>query len=543
MKTKYFIVFLLGIVALVLMNSLAAVETDDAQIINQTTDQEVLVKYAKTGPDPAIRVLALKKVLDQRVIAEVSQEDSDKTVRENAVLLLKSHDALMKCLKDQEKDVRHRVLERISDRSILEDVFYDKFVWTDTRLLALQRMKVSVNLRDIDELLVSASQNPELSAGIIDLISDQKELYRIADGNWQHEVTIAAIDRLVDPAYLGKLLKTFKNPLLQRIIVLGLADQYELKRTFIEEIDRTIRLSALKRISDQSFLANIAMSHRDENIRLKSIDSLEDEVLLKPLTEGDKSTATRIRAMNKISDQLFLKNIALSDPDWLIRRAAVERLTDPATLQEIAGRDPEWPVAAAAIYGMGPEELFDFVNKTNDFYLMEMAIARIKDQSLLNRIAREAPDWRVRIKAIKGLINGALIKEIVTHDTDRRVAEEIAKTPFLIHGVLIDKQSNPLRGIGVQAVVAKGSGQEVFFEDPERESGINALDTESNQRGEFTIKIPPDVPELFGNMFSLMAGKKGWKPGFLKQSKETIVLVLEEIQKSFDLGRIVLELK
>lgn len=543
MKTKFFIVSLLGIVVLILANALAAVETDETQIINQTSNQEVLVKYAKTAPDPAIRILALKKVLDQRVIAEVAQKDSNKTVREDAVLLLKSHHALIKCLKDQEEGVRHRALERISDRLILEDVFYDRFVWTDTRLLALQRMKVSVNLRDIDDLLANASQNPELSVGIIDLISDQKELYRIAGDNWKLEVTIAAIDRLVDPAYLKKLLKTFKNPLLQRIIGLGLADQSELKRTFIEEIDRTLRLSALKRINDQAFLANIAKSHRDEKVRLKSIDLSEDEVMLKSLAEGDKSTAARIRALNKISDQLFLKNIALSERDWLIRRAAVERLTDPATLQEIAGRDPEWPVAVAAICGMGPEELFEFVNKTNDFDLRGMAVARIKDQSLLNRIAREASDWRVRIKAIKELINGAVINEIVTHDTDRRVAEEFAKTPFLIYGVLIDKQGNPLRGIGVQAVIAKGSGQQVIFEDPERESGINVLDTESNQRGEFTITIPPDVPNLFGNKFSLMAGKKGWKPGFLKQSKETIVLVLEEIQKSFDLGRITLELK
>ncbi len=481
-------------------------ESSLSKIIAESNDQEFLLKQAKKNPDPSLRILALKRVINEDSLVAIAKSDPVEIVRRNALECIRSNDALLECLRANERDVSYGALERISDKSLLENIFLDKYYWNDVRAQILKQIKVTIPQRILEDVLYKVLNGAvgkiELLSRIFDLEIAENILYKIAkDKEINIEIRMAAIAHLTDKVQLMNFAEKDKEKLIQKVAKLGLMGEADLVKIALEEPDAYVRNFAIKRIENQAILEDIAKNSRDDGARLEASKKLINEDQLKELAVQDQSLFVRVEVLHKIQDQDFLANAAKTDANWRIRRAAIENIKNMDLLLTIAMEDKDWAVAARAIETLDENRLEAFVNSSNDFSLIQLAAGKIKNQALLEKIARSGSRPYVRIAAIGNLFDHKLAEEIARQDADPQVLEKVKNLPVTVFGLVADKKGFPVYGIGLQIISA--NGEEVIFNELNDPDYVmpRTLDTRSNHRGEFAIKIPAHVLGFIKNRF------------------------------------------
>ncbi len=99
----------------------------------------------------------------------------------------------------------------------------------------------------------------------------------------------------------------------------------------MEDSGSDVRDAARKKITDQTFLAILAMWEKPELTR-----QVTDQALLADIAVEAWDWKVREAAVLKLTDQATLARIAVEDKQSDVRDAAVLKLTDQATLAKIA---------------------------------------------------------------------------------------------------------------------------------------------------------------------------------------------------------------
>jgi hypothetical protein len=191
-------------------------------------------------------------------------------------------------------------------------------------------------------------------------------------------------------------------PELRFAAVRKITDQTLLAKIAIEDKTRNVRIAAFKELSDQALLAQIAVDIKEKNIRLVAVGKVTDQMLLRSIAAGDKDSDVREAAISNLTDQSLLTKIAVEDTDEFDRRAAIRKLTDQALLARITLDD----------------EILE---------VRQVASRKVTNQSLLAKIAVESKDSTVRIITVDGLSDQLLLSKIAAEDKDSDVRRQAAE--------------------------------------------------------------------------------------------------------------------
>lgn len=88
-----------------------------------------------------------------------------------------------------------------------------------------------------------------------------------------------------------------------------------------------VRLLAVGKLTDPSFLADVASKGQKSDARLSAVDKLSDETLLEKLvTDSKVDIDVRVAALNKLTGESALARIAREVVNLHLREAAQNRL-------------------------------------------------------------------------------------------------------------------------------------------------------------------------------------------------------------------------
>ncbi len=140
---------------------------------------------------------------------------------------------------------------------------------------------------------------------------------------------------------LVKIATSAKDSTLRVSAIRGISDQSALSRIALTDPSASVRRSAVVRLSDQNTLRSVVTNDRDSDVRSEAVSRLQDPPTLALIARTDTSAMVRLAAIDHIEDQTVLKEISSSDPDISIRRAALKKISEAGTKAQIAqgGRD------------------------------------------------------------------------------------------------------------------------------------------------------------------------------------------------------------
>lgn len=141
----------------------------------------------------------------------------------------------------------------------------------------------------------------------------------------------------------------------------------------------SVRLSAVRRLSDQAAIARVALGDEDRGVQSAAVERLTDQVSLAKLATRNEYSFARASAVKNLTDQATLACIAAHGNEWEwrgVRRSAFEKLTGQTTLTQIAIAADDSEIRKAAV-----EKLSDPVslarvatNAENPLYVEEQVV-------------------------------------------------------------------------------------------------------------------------------------------------------------------------
>ena len=127
------------------------------------------------------------------------------------------------------------------------------------------------------------------------------------------------------------------------------------------------RLAAVRKLTDQNVLADIAKNEKYSDVRKAAVEQLTDQIELATIAKNDIDIYIRKAAVEKLTDQNVLADVAKNDTDSTVRKAAVEKLTDQNVLADVAKNDTDSVVRKAALEKLIDRDLLADVAKNGKY--------------------------------------------------------------------------------------------------------------------------------------------------------------------------------
>lgn len=215
-----------------------------------------------------------------------------------------------------------------------------------------------------------------------------------------------------------------KSPSVRLSAVKKLTDQALLAKIAVETMDSDVRAAAVRKLTDQAVLAKIAVEDKDRYVRSAAANKLTDQSLLEKIAVEDKTDVVRYNAVMKLTDQAMLEKITVEEKDRNVRLAAAKKLTHQALLEKIAVADNDWNVRLAAVEKLTNQEVLDkIVVEDNEKVVRKAAVEKLTNHALLAKIAMEDKDWVVRLAAVEKLTDEVVLEKIAAEDKNGVVKE------------------------------------------------------------------------------------------------------------------------
>lgn len=240
------------------------------QATNQIQSQTHLARIATENSDPSIRLEAIVRLEAQDTLREVARSESDPAARRQAVLRVTAPDLLGELARlDPHPDVRGAAVFGLEDPIVLA---------------AIAQQDESADVR------VSA----------LGKLGDESALARIALGDAEAEVRLAAASRLNDQATLETVARA--------------------------DGDSEVRKAALARVTDQAALADLIRGESNPAVRTSAFRHLKEPALLADLALADPEESNRVFALNKLKDAAEIYRVAANTGDRRLQDRAVRAL-------------------------------------------------------------------------------------------------------------------------------------------------------------------------------------------------------------------------
>lgn len=171
----------------------------------------------------------------------------------------------------------------------------------------------------------------------------------------------------------------------------------------LENDDPEVRKLAVKKLTNQSDIFDIAKNDKDSEIRKNALEKLTSQHNIFYIAKNDEDSGIRLLAAEKMTSQHNLYQIAKNDKDPEVRKLAVEKITSQHNLNYIAKND-------------------------NETEIRMLAVGKITSQHNLSYIAKNDSEPDVRKLAVKKITSKNTLNYIIKNDTDsevKKLAEDI----------------------------------------------------------------------------------------------------------------------
>ncbi len=173
-----------------------------------------------------------------------------------------------------------------------------------------------------------------------------------------------------------------------------------------ECIDRNLRIEAVKKLTDQALLVDVAWS-ADGSVSEEAVRRIKDETILADIARNGPWQVHRVAAWG-INDQELIVEIARTVKHIDVLKIIAPKLKDQALLLEIGRANGIYfglEIAKLLTDKTAAQSLIaeimrkDMTEKEDGFGRMQ-AVEMLADQAALLEFARTETDWRVREKAV-----------------------------------------------------------------------------------------------------------------------------------------------
>ncbi|MDR2981420.1 MAG: WD40 repeat domain-containing protein [Puniceicoccales bacterium] len=409
-------------------------------------DQALLADVATNTSDPYIRQVALEKLTDAQLLAEVLKNmrggELDRGIKSGNHP--RSQIPLQNITGVDAQNI-DTALEKITDPQVLTDI---------------ARNAASVYIRS--EVALKTGDQPALTAFALDKtvhtsfrqatvgkLTDQAVLTAIIQNTAENSsIREAAVSGLTDQATIVAIARDAQNsPGIRVKAFQVLTDQSVLAEIIMSENDcepgtkewmfaRDLACEAAKSMTDQTQLVSLAKNDKiDWLVRATLVGSLADQKLLEKFaTDTKESQPVRSAAVEKLTDVRVLAGIATNDEDDAVRKLALSKLPDneQSLLVDIIknAANAESPLGAVeALKKLNDQRLLaDVATTTTLRIIREEAIDKITDQFVLAALARPGgeTDAEIRLLALWRLADKALLADIAKNDPAESVRNAAA---------------------------------------------------------------------------------------------------------------------
>jgi hypothetical protein len=240
-----------------------------------------------------------------------------------------------------------------------------------------------------DEVLQSPDARKHMPEDLVDGIEkDLLKACHIFDAqtlSQAHEKITSSIGSITAP----KVLNLLSEPVREEVARGG-------SLPASRETELEMQIAAVRSISSEKVLADIATNGPDKHLRLAALEKITNQKAIIAIARHDHDSEVRQSAVRKIENQATIINIAKTDQDVAVSQSATDSITDKKLLANIARkhRDPE---------------------------IRKIAAERIDDEAVLISIAYHDQHATVRQSAIKNIVNQQALVHVINHDSDQDV--------------------------------------------------------------------------------------------------------------------------
>ncbi len=240
-------------------------------------------------------------------------------------------------------------------------------------------------------------------------IRDERRLYwLVRENKFRIETRMAALHKINDDKLLTNIAMAENVIFTLRVsAVKQISEQSALECIARFSDDASVRSEAVERVTVQTALENIAIYDTSATVHSRAVRRLTNQTELARAAK-DRDAGVRMAAVERLDDQPFLGDIALNDRDNNVRKTATEQLKDQLTLAHIALRDANEAVRRTAIEKLIADDvLLKAATSDKSVRNRESAVARLNDQTALEKIFSIDESERVRAAAILRMKDGA----------------------------------------------------------------------------------------------------------------------------------------
>jgi hypothetical protein len=317
--------------------------------VGKLTDQSVLADIAKSDwhINREVRRLATSKLDDQSVLAYIMKNSSDFEICETAVRKLTNKSLLIEIAKNNYfEEIRKEAIRNINDESVISDIV----------------------------LLSEGEINERINK-------------RIPGGGGVTSGSVLAVSKYA--------------------IEMFIKDENILAKIVLNSDDEWVRVAALRKITDQSVLTDIAFKTKHIDIQNNLLNLIDDDMRLYDIFTTMKKTGhgDTIGVVNRIKSSQILREILSNEPSGALKFTAAARLQDQGILEKMI-QDETSQVREMSTDAIGFQEreivlillpslknevlqeefAVEFATNTFDMVVLEGAVKFITDIVMRNRL-------------------------------------------------------------------------------------------------------------------------------------------------------------
>ena len=217
-----------------------------------------------------------------------------------------------------------------------------------------------------------------------------------------------------------------------RILALkNITDQNILADIALNDNNKNVRLAAVRRITDQNILKNIVLKTANMSVRDVALNKITDQNILYEIAVNTTSISLSLSAVRKITDQNMLKNIVLETKYRLLSDIVLNKITDQNILYEIAVNTTSIDLSLSAVRKITDQNMLkNIVLKTKYRVVRDIALNKITDQSILSEIALKTTDISLALSVIKKITDQELLIKIALESNKSESKWELLRDAF-----------------------------------------------------------------------------------------------------------------
>lgn len=344
--------------------------SDRIQAIKKINNQELLRDIVLFGKNRNIRSDAVSKIEDQAFLKELVRNIGlDDCIRNNAVSKIEDQSFLKEVVinKDYGEDIRCIAICKIPNQVFLYDIAKNDSVDLEIRIRSIVRLHDQDMLKQI--ALLAKAKNEIETSKIRNLAVDQVKDENILKEKQSKNLKILelAFGQISDQNFLNELAKDVNYDVKVRLTASKYITNQILLQDFIlnstsGEMEKGVE-RALDRIDNQSFIIEIAQNTQNrfnDYVVWLAIRKVEDQNALKDIFNNSTSSWLKSNSLERISDQTFLEEIAKGNFEESLRIIAINKIVNPTLIIDCIKNDK-----SGLILNSAASRIFELDGKSN----------------------------------------------------------------------------------------------------------------------------------------------------------------------------------